>query len=377
MIVKPKQVLVIDDCASDTSSSINCDTQSNISILISDRLYKHFSASPLPTPSDPSYDYFTLACQNVRGLNDQAKQSQLLNLMLEKNISVLGISETKLSQSSGSHLYRDNPNFHTSWSSHPSHQLSGGVGLLIRKPYSRHIQKIYKWNGRIISADLYFNDFKLKILNVYVPPNHPDYTKERSDTHKKVIELLTSATADNFVCIMMGDLNIDAYKYDQIISTTRGRLPKQYELIEFLEHNNYLDIHASYDDFPLPTYSYTKSHTHSTMYFRLDYIWLSPNFPLEDLTHCALCDSSSFYNSDHYMIMSYFNFTTITHTMSKARLNNKQEKRKIIMHQSISSSQWEQYRNMIDTTLLTVPKFSINSAMNVKWHNLKQLIRAA
>src|SRR5438046_6957100 len=63
--------------------------------------------------------------------------------------------------------------------------------------------------------------------------------------------------------------------------------------------------------------------------------------------------------------------------MSKARLNNKQEKRKIIMHQSISSSQWEQYRNMIDTTILTVPKFSINSTMNVKWHNLKQLIRAA
>ena len=223
MIVQQNLTLDIDDCASDTSSSNNFNNfnnDSNISVSISDRLYKHFSSSPFTTPSEPSYDYFTLACHNVRGLNDPAKQSQLLNLMLDKNISILGISETKLPKSSSSHLYRENPDFYTSWSSHPSHSLSGGVGLLIRKPYSRHIQKIYKWNGRIISADLYFNDFKLKILNVYVPPNHPDNTKERSDTHKKVIEILTSAAAENFVSIMMGDLNIDAYKYDQIISTT-------------------------------------------------------------------------------------------------------------------------------------------------------------
>src|SRR5216110_2772614 len=132
MIVRPNSVLDIDDSASDTSSSNNFNNDLNISVSISDRLYKHFSSSPFTPPSEPSYDYFTLTCHNVRGLNDPAKQSQLLNLMLDKNISLLGVSETKLSRLSSSHLYQNNPNFHTSWSSHPSHQLSGGVGLIIR-----------------------------------------------------------------------------------------------------------------------------------------------------------------------------------------------------------------------------------------------------
>src|SRR5437763_1598704 len=113
MTVQPNSVLDTDDSASDTSSSNNFNNDSDISVSITDRLNKHFSSPPFTTPSEPSYDYFTLACHNVRGFNDPAKQSQLLNLILDKNISVLGISETKLSQSSSSHLYRDNPDFHT------------------------------------------------------------------------------------------------------------------------------------------------------------------------------------------------------------------------------------------------------------------------
>src|SRR6266498_2663593 len=360
----------------DTSviSSMDIYTPSNINDL-SSLLQSYFSSHFFSLPSSDSYDVLTLACHNVRGLNDPVKQSQLLNLTLDKDISILGLSGTKLSLSASKHLFTDQPLFRSFWSPHPTRQFSGGVGLIIKNPYARHIQKVHKWKGRIISADLYFNSFKLKVINVYVPPRSLANNVERSDTHQHLLSLIESSKIENCTCIIMGDLNVDAFQYNDLLSSPQYRTPAKFSLLERLIHDNYLDNCAIHNDSPLPTYTYRNSSTNASSHSRLDYIWLSPNFPIDDIIHTELIDSSPYYDSDHFMLMSHFSFTSINSTLSKARLKQKQESRRIVLHHSITINQWDQFRLKVDNTLMTNPKFSINSSMNVKWLNLKQLIR--
>src|SRR5205823_13397372 len=56
-------------------------------------------------------------------------------------------------------------------------------------------------------------------------------------------------------------------------------------------------------------------------------------------------------------------------------LKQKHESRRIVLHHSITVNQWDLFRLKIDSILATNPKFSVNFSMNVKWLNLKQLIR--
>src|SRR6266498_139705 len=360
----------------DTSVISSMDNHSNPNINdLSSLLQSYFSSHFFSLPSSDSYDVLTLACHNVRGLNDPVKQSQLLNLTLDKDISILGLSGTKLSLSASKHLFTDQPLFRSFWSPHPTRQFSGGVGLIIKNPYARHIQKVHKWHGRIISADLYFSDFKLKIINVYVPPRSLANNTERSETHQHLLSLLESAKADGCTCITMGDFNVDAFQYNDLLSSPQYRTPVKFSLLERLIYDNYLDNCAIHNDSPLPTYTYHNSNTNISSHSRLDYIWLSPNFPLDDIIHSELLDTTPYYDSDHFMLTTHISFTSVNSTLSKARLKQKHESRRIVLHQSITINQWDQFRLRIDDILKTSPKFSINSSMNVKWLNLKQLIR--
>ena len=126
------------DCTSDISS-VNTYLITNINDHTS-LLQSYFSSHSFILPPTDAYDILTVTCHNVRGLNNLVKQSQLLNLVMSQRISILGLSETKLSLASSTYLYKDNPLYCSFWSTHPSQQTSGGVGLIIKSPYSRHIQ---------------------------------------------------------------------------------------------------------------------------------------------------------------------------------------------------------------------------------------------
>src|SRR6266498_931750 len=122
--------------ASDISSVDNNQTH-NVNDL-SSLLHSYFSSHSFTLPPIAPYDLLTIACHNVRGLNDPVKQSQLLNLVIDKNISILGLSETRLSPSNSAHLYKGHTLFQSFWSTHPTRQISGGVGLIVKAPYTRH-----------------------------------------------------------------------------------------------------------------------------------------------------------------------------------------------------------------------------------------------
>ena len=132
----------IDDNTSDVSSIENSDYyDSNNSNILNNYFDTHsFSIS------DSSRPYiFTFACHNVRGLMNPSKQLQLLDAFNHKHLDILGLSETKLSLNASLHDFKNTNNISSWWSHHPSRQVSGGVGLIIRQPLAPHVQNITKW----------------------------------------------------------------------------------------------------------------------------------------------------------------------------------------------------------------------------------------
>src|SRR6266496_1795040 len=300
-----------------------------------------------------------------------AKQSQILNAFEFKHLDVLGISETKLSLSASLHSFKNTNLFSSWWSHHPSRQTSGGVGLIIRQPLALHVQKVIKWQGRVIYADLYFTSHRFKIINAYVPPASAHNRQERKDTHAYLKSLLSSTLSSN---MLMGDLNVCPNKYFTLVSSGLSPSPTEFDLYNFLTYHNFTNNSVIHNDTHLPTHVYHDSVNNNTRYSRLDHIWLSPNFPLNDLIHSELWNSEDFYSSDHLMLIMHFSSQNIYSTIANARLNQKNEKRTIIHFRNVTPSLWEEYQNKMDSGISVTIKNRSNANINIQWLDLKKLM---
>src|SRR5947207_9217654 len=129
-----------DDDISDVSSSDNFDNtpyNSKNNQHMTDTLNNYFDTHRFSIADSLKPYKFSLACHNVRGLMNPAKQSQILSAFESKHLDILGISETKLSLAALIHNFKNTDLLSSWWSHHPSRQTSGGVGLIIRQPLDR------------------------------------------------------------------------------------------------------------------------------------------------------------------------------------------------------------------------------------------------
>ena len=58
---------------------------------------------------------FSLATNNVCGLNEPTKQNAILNLIEYKNYDIFGLSKTKLTSLASLHLYKHRDDFKSWW----------------------------------------------------------------------------------------------------------------------------------------------------------------------------------------------------------------------------------------------------------------------
>src|SRR5271167_3652147 len=89
---------------------------------------------------------------NIRGLCESSKQNNLIDTIINRNISILGVSETKLSpkQAPFAFKYTNNSPYLFYSSSHHEHVLGQGVGLLIHENYAKYIHSCKTYKGRIV-----------------------------------------------------------------------------------------------------------------------------------------------------------------------------------------------------------------------------------
>src|ERR1043165_4232823 len=135
----------------------------NTTPQIINNLNRYFSSlTPNHVYTSEADAIFNIACLNIKNLRSPAKQQSLLQLYDSFKLQFLGLTETRLTSANTKFLYKDQPNLQAHWAPTP-HSYTGGVGFLISKPLSQYLQSTRKWNGRIISADFFLPQFKLRI----------------------------------------------------------------------------------------------------------------------------------------------------------------------------------------------------------------------
>jgi hypothetical protein len=240
-------------------------------------------------------------------------------------------------------MYKEQKDVYSIWLAHPS-LYKGGVGIMLTEHLAKHIQKVYKFKGRIIAVDLYFSSFCLTIIVVYFLVNETKWAQERHETLKELNRLIHVASQRNAACIVMGDMNIDPDKYH---SSTRSS--PNLTLLRMFEAKGFRESSITCRDQPLPTYYNTDLNHHS----RIDQIWHSPHFPLDsDLLHKELIDVNEHgISTDHFLLIHHYALERARKTLSQARLRQKGERRSILLYKKATIEQWDLYKQRVEEKL--------------------------
>jgi exonuclease III len=78
------------------------------------------------------------------------KQEQLINYMNINKIDILCVNETKLKQKMADNLYKNNDKIMSWWSCDDENSFATGTGIIMTKDVVKYLQKITRYDGRMI-----------------------------------------------------------------------------------------------------------------------------------------------------------------------------------------------------------------------------------
>ena len=183
---------------------------------------------------------FAIATHNVRGLNSVTKQSQLLAHMLDNDISIMGISETKLKSQATPLIFKGNTDVTAWWCCNDTSPSSTGVGLVLHHSIAQYVQSVKSYKGRVIHVDLYLRgNTKLRIIQVYIQAHITDKVA-RYDIDKYIQQMIDQAQDKHFKVIVMGDFNSDPDVLENLLDNG-SKVHWRYRLITNLKHRGFLD----------------------------------------------------------------------------------------------------------------------------------------
>ncbi|GET52556.1 reverse transcriptase family protein [Rhizophagus irregularis DAOM 181602=DAOM 197198] len=312
-------------------------------------------------PSSPSFSspLINFGQINVNGLCSPIRQLHLLNYFLHSSFGVLSLNDTRFISSSAKFIYQNEHsqhNFKSYWTPSPSNSRPhDGVGLLLRHPLYKHVQKIDPWKGRLLKLDLFFHQTKISIISVYIPPYHSIHYKERDAIFAQLNLWLDKARSNNYHVVILGDLNADEISH--------SHLPQHHLKIVRLLSSRYFTDHQSHISSisgPSPTFYHQNGSS------RLDYIWSSPGFPAPGLFSqvetCPKLNDNQF--TDHRVLITTFDFSSCFATLAKARLKQKSEQRTIFLYKNLKDDTWDKFSNEVNSPL----------SLDKLWHTLKRSI---
>ncbi|GET55718.1 uncharacterized protein LOC110249295 [Rhizophagus irregularis DAOM 181602=DAOM 197198] len=259
------------------------------------------------------------------------------------------------------------------WAPSPSNSRPhDGVGLLLRHPLHKHVQKIDLWKGRLLKLDLFFHQTKISIISVYIPPYHSIHYKERDAIFAQLNLWLDKVRSNNYHVVILGDFNADEISHSHF-PQHHLKILRSLSSRYFTDHQS----HISSISGPSPTFYYQNGSS------ILDYIWSSPGFPAPSLfsyvESCPKLNDNQF--TDHRILITAFNFSSCFATLAKARLKQKSEQRTIFLYKNIKEDSWETFSNEVNSRLelylathyLFISSFSALS-LDKLWHALKRSI---
>ena len=322
----------------------------------------------IPKEATTSNTPFRVITQNIRGLNSPSKQLQIERFFIDKNIAVMGLAETKLTNKAAKYIYNNNNSFQFLYNNKATSPLSQGVGLLISNEYAKFIQKSGGYNGRVVYIDLFLKGrMKVRIIQVYLHANfHSEFKLEIEKTHRYIMDLIEQGQRSNYRIILMGDFNVNPEKYKSYYNRS-GNFHWKYQIIHDLVNHNMVDtvdLHQDIDDTtPFNTYFPTQiSHNPS----RLDLIYVSRDLVVDTL-HSNNYQGDMII-SDHLAVYASFNTNTIFERQSLAQLKQHKIRRCVFSHDNTTDDDWIQFSALSNHNLRDLKNMIINSQEDLDFY---------
>ncbi|GET57582.1 exodeoxyribonuclease III [Rhizophagus irregularis DAOM 181602=DAOM 197198] len=225
-----------------------------------------------------------IGCINVRGMNDIKKQGEIRNFLGKEKWDIAIISETKLKESKGKHIYSDWKDYECINSSYNNENTKNGLIILLRKEINDRRYAIEKIDGHVIKLDILFrgNQKNIRIIGIY-NPNDDKPTTTLIET--KIAKWMNEAINLEYEMIILGDFNESA---------NDKKKKKKRPLTATIKQHGLQDVHEclTAEKDMLDTW---RSGEYSS---RIDFIFLSegveiPQFPLSSIYKVATSNGHS------------------------------------------------------------------------------------
>ncbi|PKY62741.1 hypothetical protein RhiirA4_432711, partial [Rhizophagus irregularis] len=214
----------------------------------------------------------------------------------------------------------------------------------------------------------------LLIIGAYIPPSSGLNNKLIAECHSALVSWITSARAVGTHIILGGDLNANFDNFIKHISNDEIRTPS-HTLFRFLFTHQFDDLCAldPSTSLPLPTFTSASSGQLS----RLDYLWASPDFLATHLWSCVV-DTLDNFNSDHMLLISFFDFLSIRDLRAPSYLKQRSRYRTVYNFHAALPDQKALFTSEVDASLKVTHTSNSSNNLNRTWHELKSaLLKAA
>ncbi|PKY59458.1 hypothetical protein RhiirA4_482227, partial [Rhizophagus irregularis] len=214
----------------------------------------------------------------------------------------------------------------------------------------------------------------LLIIGAYIPPSSGLNNKLIAECHSTLISWITSARTIGTHIILGGDLNVNFDSFIKHISNEDIRSPS-HTLFRFLFTHQFEDLCALdlSTSLPLPTFASASSGQLS----RLDYLWTSLDFPATHLWSHVV-DTLDNFNSDHMLLISFFDFLSIRDMRAPSYLKQRSRYRTVYNFHAALPDQKVLFTSEVDVGLKSTHISDTSNNLNRIWHRFKMaLLNAA
>ena len=279
---------------------------------------------------------FKFASHNVRGINKQTDQDNILQECKRLKIDILGLCETKLTSKSAAFSFQNQNEYKTFHTCNDTKPFSAGITLLIHKSLAKHIHQIKGIDGRILIVKFLFKGRRtLYIIQIYLPNNR----KESNELQNQVLSLLRNKSSEYTEFIIMGDFNATNNPQEDrktLLKKGKGKEKEkpncrpEISIFTQLEDRGFIDVHKNWEESILPNKPISHTWKSNSASSRIDYIWISSNLYQNNLHSFINSPFNHITNSDHTLLK----FNLYTHRISnftkEADLNRKSKNKRLI-----------------------------------------------
>src|ERR1043165_9495568 len=284
-----------------------------------------------------------IACHNINGLKTKGwKLGNLLSWADEEEITILGITETNLTEREGRFLtHAANKRYVGYWSSAAEDKKKGsGVGILVEEQWEKHVGAVKRINEYMIEITLYFKQLELLVIGVYIPPSNKEVARS---IQQKIVEIV-SKKKRRMQTVIMGDFNHTA---NNILDRQHPQAAnfKRLPIFNWMKKQDFSD---TYRDMHPTSQKYTWSNKEAAT--RIDYIWVSKRLA-SGLQKAGIEEVKEITESNHKITVAEMWIKHLIAKNSEAKIKKKKQSRVVYLYNQAKTEDWENYAQELQKRL--------------------------